>query len=167
MPLDPSATREDFIAETDLDHYVVCLDPEGLLKWSRNYVDRPVQPRSHVIEVLLETVPDEYIDMLRELGISYLFAGRYEMEIPFLMEKLARDFGIKRILVTGGGVTDWTMLEAGVVDEISVIITPTISGDRNSATLFDGPEAAGGFPLELIESRELQGGSLLLRYRTK
>lgn len=180
-------TGLDFVAETDLDHYVVCLDPEGTLKWSRNYVDREVMPRSHVIEVLTDKVLEKYVNHLRGLGISYIFAGSEKLDVPLMMDKLVQNFGIERLLVTGGGITDWKLLEEGMVDEVSVIITPTISGDRESATLFDDPRTLpqseglgsevrtsgtetglpGGYPLELIESRELDGGAIHLRYKTK
>ncbi len=161
--------REDYIAPADLDRYVVCLDPEGTLRWKSSVVDRPVQPRSHVIQVVTKKVADEYLLYLREKGISYLFAGEDQVDIPLLMEKLVSHFPIRRVLVTGGGLTDWLMMEAGVVDEVSVILTPTISGDRQSATLFDRPEGreAKAFALDLIEARRLDHGGVLLRYKTR
>lgn len=165
-----SPPREDHIAETDLDNYVVCVDPEGTLKWSRNFVDRPVQPKSHVIEVLTETSGDDYLEYLRYLGISYIFAGRDSLDIDILLAKLADSFGIERVLVTGGGEIDWSMLEAGALDEVSVIITPTISGERDVATMFDRTSLAfakeqSAVPLELLEMRKLDNGSIHLRYR--
>ena len=53
-----------------------------------------------------------YLTYLRQVGVSYLFAGKAQLDCPLLLEKLAARFGVQRLMVAGGGV-DWSSLQAG------------------------------------------------------
>lgn len=170
IPTSASAVCEDYIAETDLKNHVVCIDIEGRLKWSRNYIDRPNQPKSHVIVVLTENGSNGYPEYLRKLGISYLFAGKDTLDLDLLMKKLKEKFRIDHLLVTGGGIMDWSLLEKGLVDEISLVISPAVSGERDTATIFDRSDYSEEGPaigLELKECKILDGSVLWLKYVPK
>ena len=158
---------EDNILFKEGDKCCICIDPLGQLIWSSNYVDRPVMPKSHVVEVLTEKVSEEYIQGLKELGISYIFAGADEIDLKLLLEKLA-DYGIRRLLVTGGGTINYALLKAGLVDEVSVVISPIVAANKSSVATFERSEFADGNyekALQLISVKELKDGSVLLRYR--
>ena len=160
--------REDNILFKEGDKCCICIDPLGQLIWSSNYVDRPVMPKSHVVEVLTEKVSEEYIQGLKELGISYIFAGTDETDLELLLEKLS-DYGIRRLLVTGGGTINYALLKNGLVDEVSVVISPIVAADKNCVSTFERSEFAGGNyggALQLISVKELKDGSILLRYET-
>lgn len=164
------AVCEDYIAGTELKNFVVCIDVEGRLKWSRNYIDRPNQPKSHVIEVLTETISGGYLEYLRKLGISYLFAGKDTLDLVLLMKKLKEKFGIDHLMVTGGGVMDWSLLDKGLLDEISLVVSPAVSGERDAATIFDRSSYSDEGPaigLELKEFKVFDGGTLWLNYVPK
>lgn len=64
-------------------------------------------------------------------------------------------------MLAGGGLINGALLDAGCVDELSVVVAPVIDGG-DGAVLFDRCGSAG---LELIESRQLNGGGMWLRYR--
>lgn len=128
--------RKDYIAQK-CDHYVVCVDIKGSLNWTKNYVERKNMPYSHVIEVLCEDVNDDYIAYLRSLNISYVFAGKENLDLRLLMKKLKELFEINTLMVTGGGVMDYSLLEQGCLDEISLVVAPTVGGERDVATIFD------------------------------
>ena len=131
--------REDFAAEPYLNNYIVCVDTKGTLKWSGNSVSHRGAPPAHVIEVLTEDIDDGYLDYLRNLRISYIFAGETELDLPLALKKLKSIFGIERILLTGGGQMNWTFLQAGCIDEINIVMLPMIDGNTESAGLFDRP----------------------------
>ena len=144
----------------------ICIDPEGILSWSRNYVDRDVMPRSHVVEVLTGKVRASFVEHLDELGISYIFAGDDEIDLELMMEKLY-SYGIRKVLVTGGGMIDYALLMAGLVDEVSIVIAPIVAADKEQATGFDMSPFAGGEygrMLKLKSFEELKDGSVLIRY---
>ena len=166
--------REDFLAEPYRNNYVVCVDTKGTLKWNGNTVSHRGGPPAHVIEVLTEDVDDGYLAYLKELNISYLFAGKETLDLPLALSKLHREFGIERILLTGGGQMNWTFLQAGCLDELNIVILPMVDGNTQSAGLFDRPAdknsshqnadafAPASFRLDAVE--KLPGDSLLLKY---
>ena len=119
-------------------------------------------------------VPDAVLTRLRELGISYIFAGQEKLNLPLMLEKLRALFGIERAMLTGGGATNWAFLAAGCIDEISLIVAPLADGGRDTATLFDRSAFAPAFApnfvpvsLELLGTETLPGDALWLRYTVR
>lgn len=154
-PLGGEQTRSDYLAHAPQRQYVVCIDPLGQLKWSRNCIERPpIQPPSHVIEVVTDAVSDRYLAYLRGKNISYIFAGldpkgapspQPAIDLPLLMQKLVSHFGIRRLLVTGGGILNWSLLEAGLMDELHLFIASAAEPDPSIASTFDLSPAGSGF----------------------
>ena len=171
---DGAIVREDYLAEPYLNNYIVCVDTKGTLKWNGNSVSHRGNPPAHVIEILSEDVDDGYLSYLRDLKISYIFAGETELDLPLALAKLNSLFGIEKILLTGGGQMNWTFLQAGCLDELNIVVLPMVDGNTQSAGIFDRPagqsaanQTAGafapvGFRLDAIE--ELPGDGLRLKY---
>jgi len=162
--------REDYIASEDYLHFVVVIDTEGKVNWRGNTVRRRGMPESHVIVAVTENVSDGYLAFLRSLGISYVFAGKETLDVTLAMRKLKTVFGIERLLCCGGGVVNWSLLQAGVVDELSLILAPAADGGTGAATVFDrsaysfenSPVAFG-----LISVNKLDDDAVWLRYKPK
>ena len=159
----------DFLAEHDTEMYYVSIDPSGKLDWQYNVVDYGGID-SHVIEVITEKVGAPYRDFLRRRGISYLVAGEETLDAALALEKLHTLFGMERVMVGGGGVLNWSLLSAGLVDEISLVVSPFADGDTGSPGLFTAvpplsvPQARS---FSLIEARALEESVLLVRYRVE
>lgn len=135
--------REDYVAQTNLQQYVVSVDAGGQLAFSGNTVERPGRPKAHIIEVLLESVSDDYIAYLREREISYVFAGKNSLDCGRMLRSLKALFGIKRLMAAGGGVMNGTLIREGLVDELSVVLSPLVEGNSRCASL---AEYAGARP---------------------
>ena len=171
-----ASSREDFAAEPYLNSYIVCVDTEGTLKWNGNTVSHRGNPPAHVIEVLTEDIDDGYLTYLRNLRISYIFAGETQLDLPLALKKLKTIFGIERILLTGGGQMNWTFLQAGCLDELNIVILPMIDGNTASAGLFDRPASASDkvssrsqnafapSSFKLVDVQKLPGDGLHLKY---
>ena len=69
----------------------------------------------------------------------------------------------KGICLMGGGELGCSLFEAGVIDEVGLNIQPILLG--SGVPLFR--DARRRIPLELIESRVIDGGCVLARYRVK
>ena len=157
--------RTDHIARTDAAGYAIALDAHGRLEWgTRNDVEG-----DHVVMVLTEAVSDDHLRRLRAGGQSYLFAGRETVDFVEAVTKLKRRFGIERLLVEGGGRINGSMLRAGVVDELSLLLAPAVDGLARTPAVFDidGSEAdslASRRRLELTSCERLDGGTVWLRY---
>ena len=155
--------RDDFIAQTDAPCYAVAFDRRGRLGWQQSRIrdDDPGYDNAHVVEVLCERADDTYLAYLQSIGVSYIFAGKKEMDLPLALAKLQRYFGIRRLLLEGGSILNGAFLQAGVIDEISLVVTPSVAatGDKS---LFDQGRITD-FTLE--EVRAFDGGLLHLNYK--
>ena len=163
-------SREDYIAPSDVNSYFVAIDPKGEIAYDGKYIEKRGRAKVHVIEVLLESVSDDYIAYLRSKDISYIFAGIDQLDPTLVMSKLCELFHIERLMICGGGIVDYTFLQAGLIDEVSLVIVPLTDGGVNVATVFDqSPFVSSGAPIafKLLEAKTLPGDCVWLRYQPK
>ncbi len=79
---------------------------------------------------------------LEQAGAKVLVCGRgSKVSLPLLLGRLER-MGIEKILLEGGGTLNWSMLSQGLVDEVTVAISPRILGGERAVTLVDGEGVA-------------------------
>lgn len=155
--------RTDFIARRDAESYAIALDPSGKLTWKSSSIDE-----EHVITVLTEQVPDDYLAFLRDRGVSYLFGGKKDLNLKRVLQKLRKEFGIKTLLLEGGGKINGSFLAADLIDELSVLIAPVADGSIGTPSLFDAKEGRGpSRKLELRSVEKRKGGLVWLRYKVK
>ena len=126
------AMREDFVAASSHDSFAFAIDPSGRLAWASNDIDG-----DHVVAVLSERVSDEYLAFLRERGVSYLLAGARDVDLARALDKSAARFGVRTIMLEGGGRINGAMLRAGLVDEVSLLVAPVADGRVGMPALFD------------------------------
>ena len=112
--------------------YYVSVDPSGKLGCKSSILHYYVDTTAHVIEILTEKASNSYKAFLRKLGISYIIAGQEELDYSLAMEKLYALFDIHTLMLGGGGILNWSFIQAGMCDEISVVIAA--SADRSSDT---------------------------------
>lgn len=158
--------RTDYIA-AKAKKYAVCVDTNGTLKWNSNTVTRGGESY-HVIQVLTESVSDNYIAHLRENNISYIFAGGSALDIPLALQKLKDLFSINSVMLSGGGAINWSFLQAGCIDELSLLIAPVTDGLRDTATTFDRSSfMADGVPVgfTLKEAKRVRPDGVWLTYK--
>lgn len=162
----PLSHLQDYLACTDADHYIVSLDPQGTLCLPHGWIERKGRPTAHVIQVLSPQVSQQYCDQLRRNQVSYLILPQYECRT--LLSRLAQSFGIERVLIAGGGITDNSFLQQGVLDELSLVVAPVVETCR-SATAFEtiNPQPDQPQGLQLKQAVALEGGAVWLRYQRK
>lgn len=155
--------RVDFIARRDAESYAIAVDPSGKLTWRSGAIDE-----EHVITVLTEKVSDDYLAFLQSNGVSYLFGGKTEVDLTRVLEKLRAEFSIKRLLLEGGGKINGSFLEAGLIDELSVLVAPVADGSVGTPSLFDAGEGRGPVrQLRLVSLQRRPGDLVWLRYKVK
>jgi 2,5-diamino-6-(ribosylamino)-4(3H)-pyrimidinone 5'-phosphate reductase len=155
--------REDFRAPGDHGSFAFAVDAHGRLAWKSGDIDG-----DHVVAVLSERVSDEYLAFLRERGVSYLLAGAGEVDLPLALRKIAAQFGVRTLLLEGGGRINGGMLREGLIDEVSLLLVPVADGRVGTPALFDvdGADAAPyRLALEAVERRA--DDVLWLRYRVE
>ncbi len=129
--------KEDYIAASGQQNYIISLDPDGILGWDTNCVEKAPFPNAHIVEVLTEQVSNDYLSYLRKYNISYIFAGRESLDCALLLHKSAHLFGIERLMISGGGYTNWSFLQENLVDELSLLISPIADGNTSSVSIFE------------------------------
>ncbi len=129
----------DFIADADARFFAVAFDRHGRLGWTSSRIidEDPGYGDSHIIEVVLEDVPPPYLAYLREIGVSYIFAGKNTMDLALALKKLRELFGIKLLLLEGGSEINGAFLREGVVDELSIVVTPVIGGAEDKPLFWE------------------------------
>ena len=128
------------------------------------------EPVLEEISSVPEAAPLSYRAYLRKRGVSYILAGKTELDCKVAMEKLHCLFHIEKLLICGGGASDWTFLRAGMVDELSLVLSPVTDGSSGGANVFTRiPGGSEGDPIEFtLKAMERIGDSgLYLKYLTK
>jgi riboflavin biosynthesis pyrimidine reductase len=154
--------RTDFVAHTDRKTFAVAIDPQGKCRWDTDHVDT-----EHVIEVLTEKVSDDYLQHLRDANVSYLFGGKSSLDLKRVLQKLRALFGIKRVRIDGGGTVNGSFLEAGLIDELSLIVAPLVDGTIGSPAVFEISTSRAkrtATALRLKSVKRLRKDVLWLRY---
>lgn len=96
---------------------------------------------SPVIVLTTERAPKTKLKKLEAAGAVIKIAGKKKINFETACAWLHDVWKVKRLLCEGGGGVNWSLLEAGVVDEIYQTICPVIIGGRNAPTLADGEGA--------------------------
>ncbi len=160
----------DFVVDDKADLYYVSVDVDGEIGWESGRFCNKGRTEAHVIEILTKATSASYKAYLRKHGVSYLIAGENKLDCKVAMEKLYKLFHIEKVLICGGGLVNWSFLQAGMMDELSLFLAPVTDGSRGTASLFaHGAMAEKGWPVEfsLKEVRTFEDGGVHLRYLPK
>jgi riboflavin biosynthesis pyrimidine reductase len=152
--------RDDFRAPGDHASYAFAVDSRGRVAWETNDMGG-----DHVVAVLSERVSDDYLAFLRGRGVSYVLAGAPHVDLAMALEKIHDAFGVRTLMLEGGGRINGAMLSAGLMDEVSLLIAPVADGRMGSPAVFDvgeGERDRVRLSLKSVERRA--DGVLWLRY---
>src|SRR5271165_5312515 len=107
----PAGPRPVFVARR-AKSYAISVDTLGKLRWPDGDLGG-----NHLICVVSEQVPEDYLAMLREKGISYIVSGKSSVDLANAVNRLGEHFGIRTLLLEGGGHINGAFLQADLVDE--------------------------------------------------
>ncbi len=89
------------------------------------------------IIVVSEKITKSNLARLQKFPINVIQCGKNKINLKQLFRILYRK-KIKKILVEGGGTTNWSLIECKLVDEIIVTVTPFIIGGKKAISLVEG-----------------------------
>ena len=165
-PTDQVFARENWFAQREAKAWGIFLDGHGKAVWARGDIGG-----DPILVILTEAVPDRHLAGLRADGVSYIFAGKTEIDLSAAIETLNRELGIERIMLEGGGGANGAFLRAGLIDELSLVICPVIDGSTGGPIVFNsGGADLGPAPIEtmtLVSHDVLEGGTMWLRYKLR
>lgn len=109
--------------------------------------------------------------IIRNLGecprqISYVVSGDSSVGLTQAVKLLGEHFGIRTLLLEGSGHINGGFLEAGVVDEVSLLLLPGVDGRHDIPAVFDGVADSKHttVPLKLISVEQRESDAFWLRH---
>jgi hypothetical protein len=157
-PTDRTFPRENWYARRDAKAWGIFLDAHGKAVWQRSDIGGDA-----ILVILTEQVPDSHLAGLRADGVSYIFAGKTEIDLAAALETLNRELGIERLMLEGGGGANGALLR------VSLVITAAIDGSSGAPTVFNSGDAdLGPAPIgsmTLVSHEVLEKGAVWLRYK--
>lgn len=143
--------------------YSIITDTRGALLWKddREY-DKP-----HII-ITSKQVSREYLSYLDKKNISYITAGDTGIDLPAACAALRESFGIERLGVVGGPAINTAFLDAGLLDEVILLIGSGIDGRASFPPVFNRRDdnRSKPTPLKLLETKAYASGAVFIRYKT-
>lgn len=153
-----------FYKAKESDKWAVGVDSQGSLAWGDDVESQFDCP---LVMILCEFAPTCYLDYLKAKGISYITTPDLKVDLKEAMDVLAREFGVKRLAVVGGGHLNGSFLDLGLIDEISMMYASGVDAREGFTTSFDGRDNDCE-PIRLnLESVEKLDGVIWVRYTIK
>lgn len=151
--------EEKWYVDHEADHYDIAVDTHGTLMWPDDASD------TNLLVITDEQCPQEYHKYLMENGISWIACGKEGIDLRRAVEILGDELGVKRLGIVGGGHINGAFLQAGLLDEVSLMIGGGIDGRAGMAAVFDGIKDADYPPTLLtLNDMERMGNTVWLRY---
>lgn len=152
--------KEGFSKKTAAQGYEVIVDTKGTLLWDDDAgADKP-----HLI-ITSEQVSKEYLHYLDAKHISWIACGKEKIDLARAAELLMEEFDVQRMGIVGGPAINSAFLDAGLLDEISILVGLGIDGRKGMPTVFDGfPMDKKTFPLKLKSVQTYADGAVWIRY---
>ena len=148
-----------FSKAADAAGYEVVVDTRGKLLWDDWRDEKPL------LIIMSEKATREYCAYLDSLGISWIAIGQEHIDLVRACDILAREFGVERMAVVGGGHINGGFLAAGLLDEVSMLIGAGIDAREGMCAVFDGlPQESAVVPLHLQSVERMPSDAVWLRY---
>lgn len=162
-PADAGAVARPVHVAGQARSHAVALDPSGKLHFAGDAIGG-----DHVVVLLGHDVPDSHLAELAADGVSYIVSETAEMDLAAMLATLGERFGIRRLLLEGGGTINGSLIAAGLVDELSVLIVPALDGDRHGDGIVMRDGGLGSsVRIGLMTAETLADGIVHLRYRVE
>lgn len=152
----------DFYRAHDGNHWDIIADTHGTLRY-------PASDTKDRLVLMSETATKDYLDYLRQRHISYIAVGKDHIDLAQALQLLHDEFGVGRLGILGGGHINAGFLQAGLLDEVSVIYGAAIDGREGFTCAFDGVPADHIHPwlLKLKDVKRMTDDSVWMTYTTR
>ena len=152
--------KEGFSKKMDAIGYEVIVDSKGTLL----FPDASTMEKPYLI-VTTTDVSKEYLAYLDRQHISWITAGKGRTDIVRASEILFEEFHVRRMGVVGGPIINTAFLEAGLLDEVDLLIGLGIDGRSAFPPVFTGRQQdEKPIALHLTGHRVFENGAVWLTY---
>jgi len=163
---------QDFLPESVVGRpnhrgWFCTVDSKGLIRWAYKEFPSEEWKGWHLMVIVANHTPPEYLSYLQKESIPYLVAGEDHVNLKLALEKMKSQLGIASVMSTSPGKLGGALLRAGLVDEVNTLVLPSIVGGFKTPSLFQSPELKSNeWPttLRLIWAQVQNDGRVWLRY---
>lgn len=167
---------EEYTAETEADFAKTIISPDdprpiGVIPDSRGILKnlhclRKLGYLKEIVILVSTATSKEYLNYLVERNYPYIVAGNDHVDYEKAFQILHEQYGCKSMRTdSGGGLTN-ILLANGLIDEISLVISPCFVGNKEKH-LFESLLLPKKLKLELQGTEIVEQGCLSLRYGVK
>lgn len=135
-------------------------DTTGKLR-GLHHVYRRFELCRDIVVLVSRKTPRDYLRHLKERNYEYHIVGDDHIDCAQALSLLSKQYHAKTILTDTGRILNCTLLNQGLVDEISLLVHPIIAG-KNRYALMGNVDA--NITLKLTGTRKLGGGKVWLTY---
>ena len=164
----PGEKESDFIKpeikKNDKRPYWAIVDSKGKLM-NILHVIRQFDYCKDVIVFGSEETDNEYKNYLTDRKYDFYIAGEKKVDMKKVLQILKNNYNSKIVMTDSGGTLNSILLEKGLMDEISLIISPVIVGKKTVKVFNKDMFSKHTFSLELINSEKLENSNILLYYK--
>ncbi len=149
------------------DHRPLLVIPDSLGRIRIWHYRRTLPYWRGLIALCSNSTGQDYLDYLKERNVDCIVAGEDHVDLRTALEALHHRYGVRVMRADCGGTLTGVLLCQGLVDEISVLIHPSLVGGTGQNTLFHALDPAfheDAIPLKLTHLDRLKGDVVWLRY---
>ena len=143
--------------------YWVIVDTKGIAK-GLLHTCRSFEFCKDVILLISEQTGEDYINYLKERNYDYLVCGDEHIDYEAAVGALNTNYRIETVLIDSGPTLNGVLLGKGLVDEISLLVSPVLVGGRSDKLLAHLNTDGQNVKLKLISCENMEKEYLLLRY---
>ena len=113
----------------------IILDSLGTVKSNSKIIQTSNQVST--IIAVSEAISKQNLKRLQKFPLEIIICGKNRVNISKLLKILLKN-GIRKIVLEGGGTTNWSFLKQNKIDEAIITLTPYILGGKNTISLVEG-----------------------------
>jgi riboflavin biosynthesis pyrimidine reductase len=120
-----------------------------------------------LLVIVSHATPAPYLAYLRSEDVPYLVAGDGPVDLGGALRSMKDQLGVTCVVSEAGGGLNGALLRAGLVDELHLMLLPSLVGGLGTPTIFDGVPLQPGqlpTPLRLLDARVTADGIVSLHY---
>ena len=120
-----------------------------------------------MVALCSRSTPRSYLEDLQQRHIECIVAGDDQVDLRAALEQLNRRYGVESVHVDSGGTLNGVLLRAGLVDEVSLLISPYLVGGATARSMFRAPDLTspdGVIQLRLTHLEQVKDDIAWLRY---
>jgi 2,5-diamino-6-(ribosylamino)-4(3H)-pyrimidinone 5'-phosphate reductase len=143
--------------------YWIIVDTKGITQ-GLLHTCRSFEFCKDVIILISQRTNEDYINYLKERNYDYLVCGNEYIDYEKALSALNTKYGIKTILIDSGPTLNGVLLSKGLIDEISLLVSPFLVGGKSDKLLAHLNNESTNINLKLLACEDVEKELVLLRY---